>query len=149
MRKWALTLPSELPLGELEFRWTLKFSKNDYRGQNPLDWKKNYIIENLRKRKCLKQARMTCLDIWNTSYGQRKVQESNWQFNSQPLKVKNCPDFLACRWRVTYCWKALDECYNFALNLISIGGLHTKLWGPKFVEIPILGISRLSRQNVI
>jgi len=44
---------------------------------------------------------------------------------------------------VTYCWKALDKGYNFALELISIGGLHTKLWGPKVVKIPTLGISGL------
>jgi len=33
-----------------------------------------------------------------------------------------------------------EEGYNFALNLISIGGLHAKLWGPKVVGFSILGI---------
>jgi hypothetical protein len=42
-------------------------------------------------------------------------------------------------WRATYCWKALDECYNFDLDLIE--GLDTKLWGPKVVGVPTLGIS--------
>jgi hypothetical protein len=42
--------------------------------------------------------------------------------------------------------EALDEGYNFALNLTSIGRLHTKLWASKVSGIPILGISR---QNVI
>jgi hypothetical protein len=37
VREWALTLPSELSLWELEFQWTPKFLKNDYKGQNPLD----------------------------------------------------------------------------------------------------------------
>jgi len=37
----------------------------------------------------------------------------------------------------------LDEGYNFALDLISIEGLHTKLWGPKVAGIPTLGISGL------
>jgi hypothetical protein len=64
----------------------------------------------------------------NTSYGQKKGQESNWQFDSQPLKVKNHPNFLRCRWHAMYHWKALDEGYNFASNFISIKGLHTKLW---------------------
>jgi hypothetical protein len=50
---------------------------------------------------------------------------------SQPLKVKNQPDFLACRWCATYRWKALDKGYNFALDLIAIKGLHAKLWAPK------------------
>jgi len=32
---------------------------------------------------------MTHLDTSNISYGQKKGQESNWQFNSRPLKVGN------------------------------------------------------------
>jgi len=31
--------------------------------------------------------------------------------------------------------------YNFALNLISIKGLHAKLWGPKVAGVPTLAIS--------
>jgi hypothetical protein len=45
------------------------------------------------------------------------------------------------RWRATYRWKALDEGYNFALNFISIRGLHAKLWTPKVVGILVVGIS--------
>jgi hypothetical protein len=86
---------------------------------------------------------MTHLGIWNTSYGQKKGWESNWQFDSRPLKVKNQSDLLMCRWLMTHCWKALDEGYNFALNLISIWGLHEKLWGPKAMGIPTLMISGL------
>jgi hypothetical protein len=48
------------------------------------------------------------------------------------------------RWCATYCWKALDEGYNFALDFISIQGLHAKLWAPKVVEVPTLAISGLS-----
>jgi hypothetical protein len=33
--------------------------------------------------------------------------------------------------------------YNFASNLISIKGLHAKLWRPKVAGVPILTISRL------
>ncbi len=40
-----LTLPRELPLWELESRWTSKFSKSNYRGQNSMDWGVFYIIE--------------------------------------------------------------------------------------------------------
>jgi hypothetical protein len=36
------------------------------------------------------------------------------------------------------------EGYNFALNLISIEGLYTKLWAPKVIGVPILGILRLT-----
>jgi hypothetical protein len=55
----------------------------------------------------------------------------------------NQPDFLACSWHVIYHWKVFDKGCNFALDLITTGGLHTKLWGPKVVGIPIWGISRL------
>jgi hypothetical protein len=99
-----------------------------------MDWKALYIIGNLLKRRCLKRACMTHLDIWNISYGQKKGRESNWQFDSRPLKVKNRSNFLACRWHATYRWKALDEGYDFVLDLISIGGLHTKIWAPKLWE---------------
>jgi hypothetical protein len=73
----------------------------------------------------------------------KKGQESNWQFDSRPLKVRYRPDFVACRWRATYCWKALDKGYNFALDLIAIRSLHAKLWGPKIEEVPDVGILRL------
>jgi hypothetical protein len=43
-------------------------------------------------------------------------------------------DLLVCRWRATFCWKALNQSYNFALDLILIEGLHTKLWAPKSHE---------------
>jgi hypothetical protein len=36
---------------------------------------------------------MTHLDTSNISYGQKKGRESNWQFDSQPLKVRNRLDF--------------------------------------------------------
>jgi hypothetical protein len=62
------------------------------------------------------------------------------QIGSQPLKVKNRPDFLACRWRATYRWKPLDKGYNFASDLISIVGLHAKVRAPKVVGVPVVGI---------
>ncbi len=86
-----------------------------------------YIIGKLLKCRCLKWACMTHLDIFNTSYGKKKGRESNWQFDSRPRKVGNQHDFRVCRWRATHYWKALDKSYNFALDLISIGGLSTKL----------------------
>jgi len=129
VRVWTLTLPRQLPLGELESRRILEFSLSNRRGQNPLVWKVLYIIEKLLKHRCLKWARITHLDIWNTSYGQKKGQESNWQFDSRPLKVENRPDFLVCRWRATYHWKALNEGYNFISDLILIRRLHTKGMG--------------------
>jgi len=40
--------------------------------------------------------------------------------------------------------EVLDEGYNFASNLISIRGFHTKLWGSKVTGISTLVISGLS-----
>ncbi len=95
-----------------------------------------YIIGNILERRCLKWVCITCLDIENTSYGQKKGWESNWQFDSRPLKVRNRLDLLVYRWCATYGWKALDESYNFALDCISIGGLLEKLWGFEFARVP-------------
>jgi len=69
----------------------------------------------------------------------KKGQKSNWQFDFRPLKVGNWPNFLVCKWRMTYRWIAFNEGYKFVADLILIGGLHTKLWGPKVAGVPTLG----------
>jgi hypothetical protein len=105
-----------------------------------MDWKVPYIIGKPLKRRSLKWARITHLDIWNTSYGQNKGWESNWQIDSRPLKVRNRPDLLMCRQRTTYHWKDLDKGYNFASDLVWNRGLHAKLWAPKVTKVPTLAI---------
>ncbi len=136
VREWTLTLPSELPFWELESQWISKLSKGNFRDQNPSVWRVLYIIGKLLKCRCLKWTHITHLNIWNTSYGQKKGQESNWQFDFWLVKVRNRPNFLAFRWRATYYWKAFDESYNISWNLIGIKGLHTKLWAPKVAGVP-------------
>ncbi len=71
---------------------TPKTSEFDYRGQNTLHWGVPYIIGKLSECKCRKWPCMGHLDICSTSYGKKKGQESNLQFDSQPLKVRNQPD---------------------------------------------------------
>jgi hypothetical protein len=110
----TFALPSELPLWELESMWILESLEGDCRGPNSLDWRVTYIIWNILEHSCLKWDCMTHLGTWNISYGQKKVRKSNCQFDSQPLKVMNHRDFLTCRWRATYHWKAFNEGYNFA-----------------------------------
>jgi hypothetical protein len=61
LREWTSTLPNELSLWELESQWTPKISENNFRGQNPLDWKVPYIIEMFLEWRCLKWTHMT---IW-------------------------------------------------------------------------------------
>ncbi len=48
-----------------------------------------------------------------------------------------------CRWSATHRWKALDEGYNFSSNLITMKGLHKKLYTLKVVRVLAIGISRL------
>ncbi len=100
VRELNLHIPKWTPFWELESQWTHEPLESDYRGSKPI--------------KCLKWSRMTHLDSSSTNYDQKKGWESNWQFDSRPLKVNNRPDFLSCRWCATYCWKSLNEGYNLA-----------------------------------
>ncbi len=134
-------------VGSWNFKWTLESLECDCKGQNLLPWKKNYIIGNLLKLKCLKWAHIAHLDICNISYGQKKGWESNWQFDSWPLKVRNWPHFLACRWHAAYHWKVLNKDYNFSLDYIAIRGLHAKLCPSKVVGVLVVGISGLPFGN--
>ncbi len=103
----------------------------------------NYIIGKLLKFRCRKWPRMSHLDICNTSYGKKKGQESNCQFDSRPLKVGNRPNPGVCRWSATHRWKALKESYKFALDLIPIEGLSKKLWTRKVPRVQTETISGL------
>ncbi len=84
---------------------TPKISEFDCKGQNTLHWSFIYIIGKLSKCRCRKWARMSHLDICNTSYDKKKGRESNWQFDSRPLKVENRPDPSVCRGNITHYWK--------------------------------------------
>jgi len=121
--------------------------ERNLRGQNSMAYEVLYIIEKLLKCRWLKWTRIAHLDIWNTSYGQKKGRESNCQFNSRPKKVRNRLDLLDCKQRATYRWKALDESYNFALDCTSIWGLVAKLWGSKVARVPVGAISGLPLES--
>jgi hypothetical protein len=78
-----------------------------------------------------KWARIAHLDIWNTSYDQKKGRESNWQFDSRSLKVGNQPLPDIRFESTTRRWKALDESYNFASDLVLIGLCSREIWASK------------------
>jgi len=143
MREWTLTLSKQLPLWEMESRWTPKSSENHFKGQDSMACGVLYIIGKLLERRHLKWARIVHLDIWNISYGQKKGRESNCQFDSWPQNVGNQPDLLSCRGCATYRWKAFNKSYNFSVDCISIRGLLTKLWGSKVARVPFGAISVL------
>jgi hypothetical protein len=117
-----------------------KASQFDCKGQNTSHQGVLYIIEKISKCRCRKWAHMSHLDICSTSYDKKKGRESNWQFDSQLVKVGNRPDPGVCKWSVTHRWKAFNEGYNFALDLIAIRGLHKKLCARKMTGVPAIGI---------
>jgi hypothetical protein len=106
--------------GKMESSRTPKNSEDDLRGQISLPWCVLYINGNLLKCRCPKWPHMGHLDIFSSSYGQKKGRESNCQFDSRPLKVGNrhLPDVVSRS--ATRRWKALDESYNFGLDLVPI-----------------------------
>jgi hypothetical protein len=119
---------------------TLKFN---CKGQNTLHCDVLCVIGKLSKLRCRKWARMSHLDIYSTSYGKKKGRESNWQFNSWPLKVRNRPNPDTCRWSAIHFWKVLDKSYKFFLDLIPIRGLNKELWLCKVAGVQTETISGL------
>ncbi len=119
---------------------TLEF---DYRGQNTSHWGIFYIIGKLSKCRCRKWAQKSHLDICSTSYGKKKGRESSCQFDARPLKVRNRPEPDAYRKSATHRWKALDESYNFALDLVPIEGLNKELYSHKVAGVQIVVVSGL------
>ncbi len=75
--------------GKLESSRTPKNLELDCKGQNTSHWSVFYVIGKVLKCRCPKWPCMSHLDIFSPSYGQKKGWESNWQFDSQPLKVGN------------------------------------------------------------
>jgi hypothetical protein len=76
-------------MGTWEFARTSETSKFDCRGKKTSHRGVLYIIGKLSKCRCRKWVRMSHLDIYNTSYEKKKGQESIWQFDFPPLKVRN------------------------------------------------------------
>jgi len=117
--------------GKMESFGTPKNSEDDLRGQISLHWCVLYINGKVLKRRCPKWPRMGHLDIYSPSYGQKKGRESNCQFDSRPLKVGNRPLPDVASRSATWCWKALDEGYNFGLDLVPIQVWGEELWASK------------------
>jgi hypothetical protein len=88
------------------------------------------------------------LDVWNG------LTWPIWTFETQDMAKRRVIWFLTTKslkspWfpcvQVTchISLETFDKGYNFASDLISIGGLHTKLWASKLVGILVVGISGL------
>jgi hypothetical protein len=85
---WSPTLGK---VGGLESAGTFECSEIDSKAQNTLHWGVLDVIGKVLKRRYRKWPRIGHSDICNPSYGQKKGRESNWQFDSRPLKVRNRP----------------------------------------------------------
>jgi hypothetical protein len=117
--------------GNLESSGTPENSEHDFRGQISSHLSALGVIEKVLKCKCPKWPRMSHLDICSPSYGQKKGQESKWQFDSRPLKVGNRPVPDVRSKSATRRWKSLFKGYNVGSNLVPIGGQGEKLWSSK------------------
>jgi hypothetical protein len=130
-------------MGTWESWRTPNNSEFNCRGQNTLPWSIFYTFGKFLKCRCRKWPCMSHSDICSTSYGRKKGRESNYQFDSRPLKVGNQPDPGVHKWNATHCWKDFKESYKFALDLIPIEGLSKELWTPKVSKVQIETISGL------
>jgi len=88
-------------LGVLQDSKTPVILELNCRGQNTSPWDVLYTVGKALKCKCRKWPRMSHLDICSTSYSRKKGRE--WQFDSQPQKVKNQHNPGVCRWIATHC----------------------------------------------
>jgi len=85
---WSPTLGKR---EELESFRTPECLELNCKAQNTSHWNVLGVIGKVLKRTYRKWPRIGHLDICRSSYGQKKGRESNWQFDSRPLKVGNRP----------------------------------------------------------
>ncbi len=112
--------PNTSKVGDLESSETPECSQLDRKAQNISHWGVLGVIGKVLNRRYLKWPRIGHLDICRPSYGQKKGQESNWQFDSRPPKVENRPlPDLRIESEIRR-WKDLDEGYKFGLDLVAI-----------------------------
>jgi hypothetical protein len=125
---WSSTLGKS---EDWESSGTPECSELDSKAQNTSHWGVLGIIGKVLKRRYRKWPRIGHLNICSPSYGQKKGRESNWQFDSRPLKVRNRP-FADLRIESAIRrWKDLNEGYKFGLDLVAIRLCSRELWAPK------------------
>jgi hypothetical protein len=125
---WSPTLGKS---EDLESSGTLECSELDSKAQNTSHWGVLGVIGKVLKLRCKKWPRIGHLDICSPSYGQKKGRESNWQFDSWPLKVGNRPLPDLRIERAIRRWKDLDAGYKFGSDLVAIKRRSRELWAPK------------------
>jgi hypothetical protein len=129
--------------GKLESPGTPKNSELNFRGHISLHSSVLYVIGKFLKCRCPKWPCMSHLDVYSPSYGQKKGRESNWQFDSRPLKVRNRPLPNLRIESAIRRWKDLNAGYKFNLDLVAIRRRSRELWAPK---VPRLHSGQFSGQ---
>jgi hypothetical protein len=121
---------------------TPETSERDCKSQNTSHWGVIYTLE-----------RSWSVDVENgLAWTFRHLQHKLWLKEGSKVKLavwlpttksweSTRPD--VCGWSAKHCWKALEESYKFALDLIPIGGLSWELWAPKVPRVQIGIVSGL------
>ncbi len=125
---WSPTLGKS---EDLESSGTPECSELNSKAQNILHWGILGVIGKVLKRRYWKWPRIGHLDICRPSNGQKKGRESNWQFDSRPLKVRNWPLLDVQIESAIRHWKDLNKGYKFGLDFVMIRPGSWELWPPK------------------
>jgi len=128
--KWEDETPTP-KVGDLESSGTPECLEFDNRDQNTSHCDVFGVIGKVLKCRCPKWPCIGHLNICSPSYGQKKGRESNWHFDSRPLKVGNRPLLDIRIGSATWRWKALEESYNFGLDFVLIRLGSREIWAPK------------------
>ncbi len=123
--------PNISKVGDLESSGIPECLEFDSKAQNTSHWGVLGVIGKVLKRRYREWPRIGHLDICSPSYGQKKGRESNWQFDSWPLKVGNRPLLDLLIESAIRRWKDLDEGYKFGSDLVAIRLRSRELWAPK------------------
>jgi hypothetical protein len=105
---------------DLESSGTPECLELDSKAQNTSHWGVLGVIGKVLKRRYQECPRIGHLDICRPSYGKKKGRESNWQFDSRPLKVGNRPLPEVRIGSTIRRWKDLDKGYKFGSDLVAI-----------------------------
>jgi len=125
VRGWSPTLGES---EDLESSGTPECLEFDSRAQNTSHWGVLSVVGKVLKRRYRKWSCIGHLNICRSGYGQKKGRESNWQFDSRSLKVRNRPLSDLRIESAIRCWKDLDEGYKFGSDLVAIRPGSWELW---------------------
>jgi len=87
-------------------------------------------FRHLKHKLWLKERQIIKLAVWFLT-------TKSWESTQFPCVQMTCDTLLESFWQGLQLW-----------NLISIGSLHAKLWGPKPIKVPTLGILKLSFRSL-